>query len=140
MLHKIRTFFRLLLLLGRRSKRPTGLVSLAKIRTAVVLRDAGDESLDRSITDYFKKKGIEVRLLSIRDKRLRSREDLFVAILEKTDFNERYAALSSTSCFKVGRRPFRGDVYDLVVSPAEGGDGSQRTVFEAITGYLERIR
>lgn len=139
-MHKIRTFARFILMLHDRSDRPTGLMPLEAINDVVVLRDEENNDLDDEIRKYFKRKGKPVRIMSRHDRKLRSKEDLFISLVREPDVNERYAAMSSRAGFKVGAHPVKYGVYDLVVSPSENGDARQVVVFEAVTGLLEKIR
>lgn len=140
-MHKIRTFLRRLLLLHDKSDQPTGLVPLGSLHTAVVLRDPeGQSSLDSEIQNYFKRKGLTVRLMSMRDSKLRSKEELFLSLIVADDVNETYAAVSSHAKFKIGTHQVKGNIYDLVVSPSRNGDARQIAIFEAITKMLEIIK
>jgi len=140
-MHKIRTFFRLLLLLHDKSDQPTGLLPLETIQTAVVLRDPEEQgTLDREIRNYFKRRGMAVRLLSRCDSRLRSKEELFISLVTEGDLNELYAAVSSHAKFKIGTHQVKGGIYDLVVSPSKSGETGQSTLFRTITDLLEKIK
>lgn len=140
MMRKIRSFLRRLLLLHDKSDQPTSLMPLRMIHTAVVLRDSEDSSLDQEISAYFKRQGIKVRMMSRREQKLRSKEELFISLVPDADIDELYAAVTSRAKFKVGSHPLKYDVYDLVVSRAKGGDFRQKAVFEAITKMLEKIQ
>lgn len=140
-MHKIRTFFRRILLHHDKSDRPTGLHPLEHLHSAVVLRDVEEDSgPDEAVRQYFRQKGMTVRFMCRRDARLKSGEDLFISLVHDADFNELYAAVSSKAMFKVGAHPVKGGVFDLVVSPSDGGDARQIAVFKSMTELLEKIK
>ncbi len=134
-----RTCLRFFLLLFHRSKVPTGLLPLDRISSAAVLRTEGDSGLDDAVNIFFGKFGIRVRLLSRKDRDLRSGEDLFVSLLPKRSMDETYAAVCSTAVFKVGIHDVR-NCFDLTVRPQEGGETDQVAIFRAITDILIKIR
>lgn len=135
-----RTALRFLLLRRHRSKTPTGIVPLSRIRSVAVYRDPVEPSCEREIHRFFDPLGITVNIISEHDRNIRTGEDLFIAINSETCISERYAAASSTAIFKVGRRQTGKDIYDLVVSNPEDTQKGQAVAFAAIIEILKVIK
>lgn len=135
----LRTFLRFFLLPFHRSKVPTGLMPLARISSAAVLRVEGDSALDDEINAFFGKRGIKPHLLSRKDRDLRTAEELFISLLPERCMDETYAVVCSTAVFKVGIHDVR-NCFDLTVRPKEGEKTAQAAVFQAITDILQKIR
>lgn len=136
---ELRTFIRFFLLRFHRSKVPTSFVPLDQISSVAVLRTEDEYGLDKEINDFFNRFGIKVRLLSKRDKRLRTNEDLFISLLAERGINETYAVECSTAKFKVGIHDIK-NYFDLTVVPPEGGDARQVAIFQVIADILQKIR
>lgn len=136
---ELRTFIRFFLLLFHRSKVPTSFVPLDQISSVAVLRTEDEYGLDKEINDFFNRFGIKVRLLSKRDKRLRTNEDLFISLLAERGMDETYAVECSTAKFKVGIHDIK-KYFDLTVVPPEGGDARQVAIFQVIADILQKIR
>lgn len=136
---ELRTFIRFFLLLFHRSKVPTSFVPLDQISSVAVLRTEDEYGLDKEINDFFNRFGIRVRLLSKRDKRLRTDEDLFISLLAERGMDETYAVECSTAKFKVGIHDIK-KYFDLTVVPPEGGDARQVAIFQVIADILQKIR
>lgn len=136
---ELRTFIRFFLLLFHRSKVPTSFVPLDQISSVAVLRTEDEYGLDKEINDFFNRFGIRVRLLSKRDKRLRTDEDLFISLLAERGMDETYAVECSTAKFKVGIHDIK-KYFDLTVVPPEGGDARQVAIFRVIADILQKIR
>lgn len=136
---ELRTFIRFFLLLFHRSKVPTSFVPLDRISSVAVLRTEDEYGLDKEINDFFNRFGIKVRLLSKRDKRLRTNEDLFISLLAERGMDETYAVECSTAKFKVGIHDIK-KYFDLTVVPPEGGDARQVAIFQVIADILQKIR
>lgn len=136
---ELRTFIRFFLLLFHRSKVPTSFVPLDQISSVAVLRTEDEYGLDKEINDFFNRFGIRVRLLSKRDKRLRTDEDLFISLLAERGMDETYAVECSTAKFKVGIHDIK-NYFDLTVVPPEGGDARQVAIFQVIADILQKIR
>lgn len=136
---ELRTFIRFFLLFFHRSKVPTSFVPLDQISSVAVLRTEDEYGLDKEINDFFNRFGIKVRLLSKRDKRLRTNEDLFISLLAERGMDETYAVECSTAKFKVGIHDIK-KYFDLTVVPPEGGDARQVAIFQVIADILQKIR
>lgn len=136
----LRTIARFLLMRHHRSKVPTGILPLSEIRTAVVFRDPKEPCPDRDIQRFFDSYGIKYRIISEFDKDVRASEDLFISITAKTSVSERYSATSSTSRFKIGRRPVGHNVYDVVLSNPEDFHRSELVAFGVICDFLRTVR
>ena len=137
----IRTVLRFLLMRAHRSKVPTALVPLERVRSVVIYRDPKEPVCEREFHKYFDPLGIEVRIISEFDRNVRTSSDLFISTASASCVSERYAALSSTALFKVGRRQLRPDVYDLVVTdPDPENPVPQPVAFAQICQILDRIR
>lgn len=67
---------------------------------------------------------------------LQTKADLFISLIDNTDFPIEYMAECSTAVFKIGRRQLRGRTFDLVVEDSPTGSYSQSQAFGEITRYL----
>ena len=145
-----------------RSKVPTALMPLKKIRSATVFVDTSAEGEEigpvcRAVKQFFDYQGIpvlilcpsrqDVNLLGCLKARVRGsrkeprREDLFISLAASPDqFAAAYAAACSTARFKVGCCTLPGGVYDLVVAPPADVEASQAAAFAAIKDYLNKIK
>ena len=70
---------------------------------------------------------------------LQTKADLFISLIDNTDFPIEYMAECSTAVFKIGRRQLRGRTFDLVVEDSPTGSYSQSQAFGEITRYLGTI-
>ena len=145
-----------------RSKVPTTLMPLKKIKSATVYVDAEEAGEDagplcRAVKQFFDYQGIpvlvlcptaqDVNLLGYLKARMRGSrkeprsEDLFISLASTADnFAATYEACCSTARFKVGRCALPGGVFDLVVTPPGDSDASQAAAFAAIKDYLYKIK
>lgn len=73
------------------------------------------------------------------DKMLHSGNDLFISLIDNTDFPITYLAGCSAAKFKIGRRQLPGHIFDLIVEDSASRDLSSEEAFAEITKYLEKI-
>lgn len=68
--------------------------------------------------------------------------DLFISMVDNTDFPIEFLSRCSKARFKVGRCGFEGHAYDMVLygSPTEDLRSDSRQIFTAITDFLQKIR
>lgn len=64
--------------------------------------------------------------------------ELFISVLDSTDYPIEYMAKASTAKFKIGRRQLPDNVFDLVVSDANS-PRSEVEVFRLIASFLEKV-
>lgn len=137
----MRTLLRLLLMRFHRSKVPTGIVPLSRIHSVVIYRDPREPVCEREYHRFFDPLGIEVTVISEFDRNIRTGSDLFIATSSFPSVSEKYAAISSTASFKVGRRQLKHRVYDLVVSDVDvEAPVSQTAAFAEICNLLKKIQ
>lgn len=65
--------------------------------------------------------------------------DLFVSLIDNSDFTIEFMAAISPAKFKVGRHQVRGNIFDLVVENGPDQPSSQAEAFAEITRYIETI-
>ena len=139
----LRKLGRRLMLRAHRSKVPTALIPLSRIKSAVVYVNAVEpycEPFKIKLKDYFRKRGIEVKIISEFDRDLRTDSDFFLALNPRKCINELYAASSSTARFKAGRHQIGKGIYDLVVSDSEEDPLPMKDAFDAIEKMLINIK
>lgn len=73
------------------------------------------------------------------DRMLRSRADLFISLIDNTDFPITYIAGCSGARFKIGRIQLPEHIFDLVVEDSASRSLSSEEAFREITKYLEKI-
>lgn len=154
------TLFRRLALRSLKGGAATGLLPLQQIHGAWVILDAaeGEEAasqVSRSVRQFFEYHGIPVQVIAPVGKDLdllgrpkkKMREalaagaDLLVCLDASPEgFAAEYLSRAVPARFKVGCRALEGNVYDLVVTPPEGGAGGQAASFAAIRDILVKIR
>lgn len=136
----LRTIARFLLMRHHRSKTPTGILPLSELHSAVIMCDPKDPCPEKDIKRFFEPYGISYSIISEFDKDIRTGSDIFISLTGETSISERYAAMSSTARFKVGRRQIKRDVYDLVVyNPAPESFNGETLAFCAICEMLKKI-
>ena len=126
-----------------RSDVPTGLVPLSDISTAVIFMDCPEDLLESQkigIMGFFKHHGITVSFLYADDEELRTSSDLFISLSVQGGINERYAAVSSTARFKIGRHQLKGDVYDFVVTDGAPEPVPALDAFKVIEHFILNIQ
>jgi hypothetical protein len=70
---------------------------------------------------------------------LQANADVFISLIDNTDFPIVYMAKCSPAKFKIGRRQIPGRTFDLVVENSPSGNYSQPEAFDEITRLLEKI-
>ena len=68
--------------------------------------------------------------------------DLFISMVDNSDFPIDFITRCTKARFKVGRRGFKGHAFDLIVSGATNEDlrSDSRKIFQEITEFLLKIR
>ncbi len=134
---------------------PTGLHPLSRIRTAAVFLDFEErdrEDIKAFAEDFFGKHGIEVHFYyndpssinrygvlksSERSPDGICEEDLFISLLNSTDFYIHFSAVSSRAITKIGRVQLPKNVFDIVVNDADGQNSDKidylRTIFDILS-------
>ena len=74
------------------------------------------------------------------DLMLNSKPDVFISLLDKTNFSLQYMAVCSKAKFKIGRQQLPGNIFDMVISDPKDRQLSQAESFEAIKEYLNKIQ
>ena len=65
--------------------------------------------------------------------------DMFISLINSTDFPIEFMAKCSNARFKVGRRQLPGNTFDLVVSDPSDRSLSEAEIFAGIKAYLVKI-
>lgn len=134
---------------------PTGLHPLSRIRTAAVFLDFEERDWEDSkalAEDFFKKHGIEVHFYyndfsstnwygglksSEHNPDGICEEDLFISLLDSTDFFIHFSAASSRAITKIGRVQLPKNVFDIVVNGSDEQESGQidslRTIFDILS-------
>ena len=119
---------------------------LSNIKSAVVLVD-GDApdcaEVSAKAEEYFRRKGISLKLYPVRRKRLLRcdrHSDLFISLLPEKSFNLRLAVKRSQAPFKIGRFPMGDKVFDMIVSAPAGSETGQTGIFSMMTEIMGKIR
>lgn len=119
---------------------------LQNIKSAVLLVD-GDApdcaEVSAKAEEYFRGKGISLKLYPVRRKRLLRcdrQADLFISLLPEKSFNLRMAARRSLAPFKIGRFPMGEKVFDIIVSAPEGTEAGQVEIFALMTEIMGKIK
>ena len=66
--------------------------------------------------------------------------DVFISLIKDPDFAIEYMTKTSKARFKIGRKQMDGNLFDLVISDPVGKNISQLESWNAIKGYLNKIR
>lgn len=68
--------------------------------------------------------------------------DLFISLIENGDFPIEFVSRCAKARFKIGRCPFQGHVYDMIISgsPTEDLRSDVRRIFTGMTEFLEKVR
>jgi hypothetical protein len=66
--------------------------------------------------------------------------DLFISLINSSDFPICFMASCSHAKFKIGRRQLPGNVFDMVISDPGNRVLSQAESFEAMKSYLDKIK
>lgn len=68
--------------------------------------------------------------------------DLFISLIENGDFPIEFVSRCAKARFKIGRCPFQGHAYDMVISgsPTEDLRSDVRRIFVGMTEFLEKVR
>lgn len=160
MIDPLRYAVRKLMLYKHASKIPTRIAPLSEVHCAIMFLDpmADDsEALVQAASRFFDQNEIKLRflvpqkndvnLMGMLKKKFRMdgdaprSEDLFISLVSSPEnFAAEYEARCSSAFFKVGCQEYKGGVFDLIVTPPEGGDASQSASFAAIKDYLMKIK
>ena len=70
------------------------------------------------------------------------KSDLLISMIDNGEFPIEFFSKCAKARFKVGRHPFKGHAYDLVVSGASNEDlrSDSRRIFQEITEFLLKIQ
>ena len=101
------------------------------------------ERLITSITTTVLKKDLNIFGRPSKEKiklMLDGEPDLFISLIDGSDFPIEFMAKCSKARFKIGRRQLPGNTFDLVVSDTKEKPCSEADVFRAITTYLAKIK
>lgn len=68
--------------------------------------------------------------------------DLFISLIENGNFPIEFVSRCAKARFKIGRCPFQGHAYDMVISgsPTEDLRSDVRRIFAGMTEFLEKVR
>lgn len=68
--------------------------------------------------------------------------DLFISLIENGDFPIEFVSRCAKARFKIGRCPFQGHAYDMIISgsPTEDLRSDVRRIFTGMTEFLEKVR
>lgn len=68
--------------------------------------------------------------------------DLFISLIENGSFPIEFVSRCAKARFKIGRCPFQGHAYDMVISgsPTEDLRSDVRRIFAGMTEFLEKVR
>lgn len=155
MIDPVTYLVRLLSVRKHRSKVPTMILPLDKIKKAVVFLDYLDGDVDMmeiTVRKYFETRNIEVKTINAKkwDIDIFGRykfkkeydnwgEDLFISLAVYNNFAAEYAAIRSRARFKIGREQVKGQVFDFVLTNPSGSIIRQPEAFEAITEFLDKV-
>ena len=101
------------------------------------------ERLITSITGTILKKDLNWFGRPSREKMdilLGCKTDLFISLLNNTDFPLEIMASASKAKFKIGRRQLPGNIFDMVISDPADKNLSEAESFLAMKSYLNRIQ
>jgi len=145
----------------KKNNKPTSIVPLSGIKSAVVLIDWNGGDIPGTIAkaaDFFGSKGIRLTVLNPQKRdftllgRLRTgirqpegkkvprSEDLFISLAAGKSYAEEYEAFSSPATFKIGRSYFKPGVYDFLIRDREGQNEKQTEVLDAIIQNIQKIK
>ena len=67
--------------------------------------------------------------------------DLFISLIDNGDFPIEFLSKCSKARFKIGRCPFEGHAYDMIIvgNPTEDLRSDARRIFAAMTDFIKRI-
>ena len=68
--------------------------------------------------------------------------DLFISLIENGNFPIEFVSRCAKARFKIGRHPFQGHAYDMIISgsPTEDLRSDVRRIFACMTEFLEKVR
>ena len=137
---------------------PTGLHPLSRFKTAAVFLDFEERDWEDSkalAEEFFGNHNIEVHFYyndfssanwygrlksSERNPDGICDEDLFISLLNSTEFYIRFSASSSRAITKIGRVQLPGNVYDIIVNGADNEDSKQTDSLRTIFDILSKIK
>lgn len=93
--------------------------------------------LKKDINFYGKPSNEKLKLL------LEYKPDLLISLINKDDFPIGFMARCIEARFKIGRRQFEGDTFDIVFTDTESGEGgtvSELGIFSSMTAFLKKIQ
>lgn len=96
-----------------------------------------DKTLLRSGLDWLGTPNVD-KLSSL----LEEKSDLLISMIDNGEFPIEFFSKCAKARFKVGRHPFKGHAFDLVVSGASNEDlrSDSRRIFQEITEFLLKIQ
>ena len=67
--------------------------------------------------------------------------DLFISLVDSCDFPVDFVSKCAAARFKIGRYPFDGHVFDMIIvgNPTEDLRSDARRIFAAMTEFIKRI-
>jgi hypothetical protein len=67
--------------------------------------------------------------------------DLLISLLDNGDYPIEFLSKCSKARFKIGRCPFEGHAYDMIIlgNPTEDLRSDARRIFAAMTDFIKRI-
>lgn len=147
--------------LSNRSKIPTSILPLNKIKSVVVIMDGMEPGAEDTAFDmmaFFEMVYVKATIIRIDNTNINSigrlknsvrypggksvgrNEDLFISLLTDGTFVEEYEALCSPAKFKIGRSKFKSITYDILIQDPSGVHCNQRDAFKTISYFLRKIR
>ena len=72
---------------------------------------------------------------------LEEKSDLLISMIDNGEFPIEFLSKCSKARFKIGRCPFEGHVYDMIIlgNPTEDLRSDARRIFAAMTDFIKRI-
>ena len=71
---------------------------------------------------------------------LECNSDVFISLMDMTDYPLQYMAKCSKASFKIGRKQLTGNTFDMVISDPKDTPLTQVQIFDAIKTYLNKIQ
>jgi hypothetical protein len=72
----------------------------------------------------------------------RENSDLFISLISNKEFPIEFVSKCAKARFKIGRYPFEGHAYDMIMAGSEVAElrSDSREIFAAITAFLKKIQ
>lgn len=104
-----------------------------------------DELLLTSITNTLLKKELDwVGMPDLKKTAglIEEKSDLFISMVDNSDFTIDFLARCTKARFKIGRCEYEGHPYDMILAGGETADlrSEARQIFAAITDFLKKIK